>query len=487
MLGRIRASLTGEPASPEGKSPKPSAVPQNEQQRPAAGFLPPFFSNSQPNGMENRPSQSRNLQAPPPPQSQERGFLGGLLSGGPPPRSPQSYETSPGTIRASAAALLKMATPPPLHHSEINPNGTNDGIDNEDLDKRDSLEYQINRRDQYISNLQHDLHKMQNQLGQFQKDNNTLRRQQLESTHRHSIAIKLWRRTNDGLGSRVECFENETTPAAAREIANLIRDAAPPNKDSAYLMMLQDQLTKATAKLDHLGSQTEIVLHKGEEVVESLREEMNEVIRERCRMELELLDQERMLEDDMRRMVIKTERRLKRVQGEIDFLEKNAVECLKSQEEEEDEEEEEGEGSDDEGSQEDEEDTEELEDAGSDEGDANSSDEKGDGEEGDGDSKEQANDKLNQTTEKAPGNGDGKKEPKKEDPQNAPESLRSELRKIATERDRSLSVLQKKLREKNEEFHNLMRLREGRQKSINKLEAEKRDREEWERSRRDII
>eukprot|EP00970_Alexandrium_tamarense_P001672 scaffold204_cov166-Alexandrium_tamarense.AAC.7 len=31
--------------------------------------------------------------------------------------------------------------------------------------------------------------------------------------------------------------------------------------------MLQDQLNKATVKLDHLGSQSEIVLHKGEEPV----------------------------------------------------------------------------------------------------------------------------------------------------------------------------------------------------------------------------
>ena len=68
--------------------------------------------------------------------------------------------------------------------------------------------------------------------------------------------------------------------------------------------MLQDQLAKATIKLDHLASQTEIVLQKGEEVVESLREEMNEVIRERCRMEIELMDQEEMLEEEMKMLVL---------------------------------------------------------------------------------------------------------------------------------------------------------------------------------------
>merc|ERR1711966_295455 len=234
------------------------------------------------------------------------------------------------------------------------------------------------------------------------------------------------------------------------EIANLIRDAAPPNKDSAYLMMLQDQLTKANAKLDHLGSQTEIVLHRGEEVVESLREEMNEVIRERCRMELELLDQESMLEDDMRRMVVKTERRLKRVQGEIDFLEMNAVEVLKNQDEEQ------------------------------------------------GDDNETGRD--NKSSHGIESNGGANAEKKEKNPgatkgasndgkisitEQSPDTLRKELRKIATERDRCLSVLQKKLREKNEEFHNLVQLRENHEKAIKELETEKQDREQWEMSRRE--
>lgn len=449
MFGRIRASIAGEPQTPEKSHPS----------------------------------------SPAPPQSQERGFFGGLLHQGASPnpsvnKTLNSVEASPGTIRKSAAALLQLATPPLTDHPEINPHALNDGIDDVDLAQRDTLEHQINRRDAYISKLQHDLHKMQNQLNQHQKDNNTLRRQQLESTHRHSIAIKLWRRTNDGLRARVECFENETTPAAAREIANLIRDAAPPNKDSAYLMMLQDQLTKATAKLDHLGSQTEIVLHKGEEVVESLREEMNEVIRERCRMELELLDQERMLEDDMRRMVLKTERRLNRVQGEIDFLEKNAVECLKSQEDEEGEDEgdenEEGEGNG------------EKKNGGKVVENADKNDGEGETDDGStgGDSSEdngkvnKAEDEEGNSTSASPKDGPTGKQSKEE---HTPEILRKELRTIAMERDRSLSVLQKKLREKNEEFHKMLRLKQTQEKTINKLEAEKKDRMEWERSRQEML
>jgi len=501
MLGRIRSSLTGEPPSPD-KSPKPQ-VQQHAQNSestttPRPGFLPPFFNSPQPSNNNNGiSSDQRRLTASPKEQQQQRSFFGYLAGA----NSPSPVPASPGTIRASASALLKLATPPLSNdnsssnaHPEINPNALNDGIDNVDLAKRDTLEYQINRRDAYITKLQSDLQRMQSQLSQYTKDNNTLRRQQLESTHRHGIAIKLWRRTNDGLNARVECFENETTPTAAREIANLIRDAAPPNKDSAYLMMLQDQLNKATVKLDHLGSQTEIVLHKGEEVVESLREEMNEVIRERCRMELELLDQEQMLEDEMRRMVMKTERRLKRVQGEIDYLEKNAVEVLKNQED--------SEGSEDEGGSEevegdaekkeyesgepkendtknedadDKKDVSTSHETGDDSGDASVTEKEKESEEED--------DKSSRSSDSSHSDKSAESESKIADDKQSPETLRTELRKLAMERDRTLSVLQKKLREKNGEYHTLMRLKGSRQKAIDDLQAEKADREEWEKNK----
>lgn len=504
MLGRIRSSLTGEPSSPD-KSPKPQ-VQQHAQNSestitPRPGFLPPFFNSPQPNN-NGIISDQRRLTASPKEQQQQRSFFGYLAGA----NSPSPVPASPGTIRASASALLKLATPPLSNdnsssnaHPEMNPNALNDGVDNVDLAKRDTLEYQINRRDAYITKLQSDLQRMQSQLSQYTKDNNTLRRQQLESTHRHGIAIKLWRRTNDGLNARVECFENETTPTAAREIANLIRDAAPPNKDSAYLMMLQDQLNKATVKLDHLGSQTEIVLHKGEEVVESLREEMNEVIRERCRMELELLDQEQMLEDEMRRMVMKTERRLKRVQGEIDYLEKNAVDVLKNQEDSEGSENEDGREEGIEGDTEKEEDESENlkendtknEDTDNekevtasnetvdDSGDASAT-EKVEAKEKES---EEDDDESSGSSDSSHSDKSAESESKIADDKQTPETLRTELRKLAMERDRTLSVLQKKLREKNGEYHTLMRLKGSRQKAIDDLQAEKADREEWEKNK----
>ena len=416
------------------------------------------------------------------------GFFGGLIGGGgggaasPVPPSPNMEPDSPRTIRASAAALLKFSTTPPLFANESSSGRSNNGSSKSH--ESDALfEDQINKRDQHIMKLEHDLQRLQQQHSQLTKDTATIRRQQLESTHRHAVAIRLWRRTNDGLAARVDCFEKETTPAAAKEIAALIRDAAPPNKDSAYLMMLQDQLAKATVKLEHLASQTDIVLQKGEEVVESLREEMNEVIRERCRMEIELMDQENMLEEDMKRLVLRTERRLKRVMGEIDFLEKNAVEALKNQED--DEEDEDGCSVD---NSDDEEENSPKKEEGAGEGDDDTK--KTTNEE---ESSEEADTKTESTTQPADTENDTtntskntEQESKKNEDQ-TPEVLRKELRRIAMDRDQCLSVLQKKLRDKNEEFNALMKLKESRTKAIQKIETERRDREEWERGRQEII
>ncbi|KAL7512487.1 hypothetical protein ACHAXN_009421 [Cyclotella atomus] len=404
MFERIRGAIAGEPRSPTpSHSPAPSHTSASQRQAGfrSPNFMPPFLRGDSIGDEHESPMRGKNDTI----------------------MTPKSK--SPGTIRASAAALLSMASPPPF-------NGDSDAKEDiTDIKERNTLEHQINKRDIRISKLQQDLHALQNQYRQMQKDHTTLRRQQLESTHRHDIALKLWSRTNEGLKARVECFEKETTATAAKEIASLIRDAAPSNKDSAYLMMLQEQLNKATVKLDHLGGQTDVVLHKGEEVVESLREEMNEVIRERSRMEIELLDQEKMLEEDKKWMVMKTERRLKRVQGEIDYLEKRAVEELKNKEGKEDGEEEEDE----------------------DDGDSNT-----------------------------------KEDPKaKEDDEIKREKLRQELRAAEKERDRTISILRAKLFEKNDEYAALMKVKEQRAAEVKRLEDEKKDREMWQRSREDMI
>ncbi|KAL3781961.1 hypothetical protein ACHAW5_004697 [Stephanodiscus triporus] len=486
MFNRI---FKGEP-SPASPAVKSTHREDNnpQPQWTSAGLLPPFFMSRSSNGSEVAGGLSATAaELPTTPiaqdQQQQRSFFGGLLS----QASPNVEPPSPGTIRMAASALLKksIASPPLLSSAngdDGDPHrarGTDRDDDGDGDGGGESFDRRIHRLDERIADLKSEIRRSQSQLARCARDDHALRRGLLESTHRHSVAIKLWRRTNDGLKARVECFESETTPGAAREIANLIRDAAPPNKDSAYLMMLQDQLNKATAKLEHLGSQTEIVLHKGEEVVESLREEMNEVIRERCRMELELLDQERMLEDDMRKMVVRTERRLRRVQGEIDYLEANAVKVLKKQEEEEEEEKE---------------DEKEEEDKGRGKDDGRTADGECKNKEGvceadisDDGGNERDRTNVDDTNDEGEMDGTATAEDDGKDgveAQHTPDNLRKELRMLAMERDQTLSVLQKKLREKNEEFHDLMRLRESRQKSISKLEAEKRDREEWARSKR---
>jgi hypothetical protein len=163
--------------------------------------------------------------------------------------------------------------------------------------------------------------------------------------------------------------------------------------------------------------------------------------------------------------------------------------CAKEEEEEEDEE--------DEDEDEDGDDEEEDDERGG-EGDGGTSDDVCENKEGGDDADiadgEGKNDGTNRETS-IPENGeeaqdgtaaseDDGEEERKEAQHLTPETLRKELRMLAMERDRTLSVLQKKLREKNDEFHNLMKLRESRAKSIVRLEAEKRDREEWARSRR---
>ena len=88
-----------------------------------------------------------------------------------------------------------------------------------------------------------------------------------------------------------------------------------------------------------------------------------------------------------------------------------------------------------------------------------------------------------QQQQQQPGKGDERQQQQ----QHTPEYLRQELRKLATDRDATLSILQKKLREKNEEFQTLLKSKKSREQTIDKLESVRRDREEWERSREDGV
>jgi len=96
---------------------------------------------------------------------------------------------------------------------------------------------------------------------------------------------------------------------------------------------------------------------------------------------------------------------------------------------------------------------------------------------------EEEDDKSSRSSDSSHSDKSAESESKIADDKQSPETLRTELRKLAMERDRTLSVLQKKLREKNGEYHTLMRLKGSRQKAIDDLQAEKADREEWEKNK----
>ena len=74
-----------------------------------------------------------------------------------------------------------------------------------------------------------------------------------------------------------------------------------------------------------------------------------------------------------------------------------------------------------------------------------------------------------------------------DDTTQTPESLRQELRKLTLERDRTLSLIRTKLRAKNDEYMSLMRLKEHREREVAKLSSEKKERDDWKRSREGIL
>merc|ERR1711907_7623 len=117
---------------------------------------------------------------------------------------------------------------------------------------------------------------------------------------------------------------------AIREYAELIKSVAPKggSVDSQYVMKLQSQLAKAVKRMDATSYQMVQVEQSCEEVVNSLKKEISEIVEDRCRTELELRKQLELLEEQKVEMETEYDDRIRLNQQELERLkEKVTVEA----------------------------------------------------------------------------------------------------------------------------------------------------------------
>mmetsp|Transcript_6432 Transcript_6432/g.11802 ORF Transcript_6432/g.11802 Transcript_6432/m.11802 type:complete len:314 (+) Transcript_6432:38-979(+) len=250
---------------------------------------------------------------------------GASLDDNGPPGTPSAASSS------DAAAAVGTPMTPGASDPDFVPPPDAVSLVQEDIEEgaRGDLEKQVRDRDANISSLERIRLEKHQELTALQKELDEERLRQMKESILHRIEVERLKRQTKAVEERLEALEKDMQDKdAIHEYANLIKGVAPKGGvDSQYVMKLQSQLAKAVKKMDATAHQMAQVEQSCEEVVNSLKKEISEIVEDRCRTELELRKQLELLEEQKAEMQAEYDDRIRENQKELDRLkEKVSVE-----------------------------------------------------------------------------------------------------------------------------------------------------------------
>lgn len=195
-------------------------------------------------------------------------------------------------------------------------------LDEEEEGARADLEKEVRARDNELSTLEKARLEKQQELETLQKELEEERLRQMKESILHRIEVERLKRQTKVVEDRLQALETDMQDKEAiQEYANLIKGVAPKRGvDSQYVMKLQSQLAKAVKKMDTTSHQMAQVEQSCEDVVNSLKKEISEIVEDRCRTELELRKQLEMLEEQKAEMQAEYDNRIRENQVELERL-----------------------------------------------------------------------------------------------------------------------------------------------------------------------
>jgi DNA repair exonuclease SbcCD ATPase subunit len=185
------------------------------------------------------------------------------------------------------------------------------------------LEKEVRSRDSDISGLDKLRLEKSHELDNLQKELDSERLMQMKESILHRIEVERLKRQTAAVQERFIVLEKDMSNTdAIREYAELIKSVAPKggNVDSQYVMKLQSQLAKAVKRMDATSHQMTQVEQSCEEVVNSLKKEIGDIVEDRCRTELELRKQLELLEEQKLEIQSEYDDRIQTNQKELERL-----------------------------------------------------------------------------------------------------------------------------------------------------------------------
>lgn len=195
----------------------------------------------------------------------------------------------------------------------------------EDEGERGTLESEVRSKDATISGLDKLRREKQQELENLQKELDKERLSQMKESILHKIEVERLKRQTKSVEERLSMLEKDmNNKEAIKEYAELIKSVAPKGEaggaDSQYVMKLQSQLAKACKRMDATSHQMTQIEHSCEEVVNSLKKEIGEIVEDRCRTELELRNQFEHLEEQTKEIQSEYDDRIALNQKELERL-----------------------------------------------------------------------------------------------------------------------------------------------------------------------
>lgn len=224
-------------------------------------------------------------------------------------------DETPTKPEATAAAASSAAAVAALHPDVVN-------LDEEEEGVRADLEKEVRARDTELSTLEKTRLEKHQELEALQKELEEERLRQMKESILHRIEVERIKRQTKAVEDRVQALETDMMDKEAiQEYANLIKGVAPKGGvDSQYVMKLQSQLAKAVKKMDTTAHQMAQVEQSCEDVINSLKKEISEIVEDRCRTELELRKQLELLEEQKAEMQAEYDDRIRENQVELERL-----------------------------------------------------------------------------------------------------------------------------------------------------------------------
>ncbi|VEU39826.1 unnamed protein product [Pseudo-nitzschia multistriata] len=245
-------------------------------------------------------------------------------------------ETTTEDIRTEIAAISipeddEDYTPPskPVSSFSLTPSSTSKPQDEpltlteDDEGEHAELEKEVRSKDENITGLEKLRMEKQEELEGLQKELDKERLLQMKESILHRIEVERLKRQTKAVEERLTVLEKDMqNKDAIREYAELIKSVAPKggSADSQYVMKLQSQLAKAVKRMDATSHQMTQLEHSCEEVVNSLKHEIGDIVEDRCRTELDLMKQLELLEEQKKEIQSEYDDRILLNQQELERL-----------------------------------------------------------------------------------------------------------------------------------------------------------------------